>query len=900
MACSVKEEDVEERVKPEKEQGGEQNGGFKLVFEAAPFTSGDVDPDTKTSVVPDDNYSSYTFLWSAKDTVGIYPDAGNQVFFAMSGGAGAGTAEFDGGAWTCKEGHEYRSYFPFVGDIYLDATKIPVSFTGQKQVGNANSDHFQKYDYMYTPAVTKGEGDLTFSYHHLITAVLPWVELPAGHYTGITLSLDEPLFVTEGEYDLTAASPAIDNKAYSNTMHVELDVTFTTPDILKVFIPLAPMNMSGKTLTVTVTDEEDRTYEYTYNPSKQYVAGKIYRLRSAVSFVGIPEAVDMGLSVKWASFNLGSTAPEEYGDYYAWGETEPKTSYIWDTYKWCNGDYNKLTRYCYSTKTNYWDGDGSPDGKLTFADYNYTDDAAKSILGGDWRVPSLEEWEELRNNSTSVWTSNYNNTGVAGRIITSTKAGYTDKSIFLPAAGYMADTDLYDLGGTGRYWMSSLYASPESARATVLSSSGWITSGESLGRCFGLPIRPVNEAIINVTGITLSQASASVNAGSSLSLTATITPDNATEKSVTWSSSNTSIATVDSDGQVTAVAAGTATITATTVDGGFTATCTVTVLNAIDVKYYSCKVYSDHTDIKVYAGNRIDSSTGYGVSTLMKNWASATAVISGTSYSLAATDGDSSIASGGYGSYYWTWAFKNETVRAALLNASNTPVTIIMTDVFGGDYTLNYVENQSSTEWIYPYAYVVPEVIDLGLSVKWASFNLGATAPEEYGDYYAWGETGPKRNFNWSVYQWCNGTYNSLTKYNTNNSYGAVDNKTVLDLEDDAAHIILEGSWRMPTDAEWTELIENCTWTWTTINGVYGRKVTSNKSGYTDRWIFLPAAGYRNGTSLYDVRSWGYYWASSLDTDSPDLSWHAKFNSGDLYKVHQLRCLGKSIRPVTE
>ena len=138
------------------------------------------------------------------------------------------------------------------------------------------------------------------------------------------------------------------------------------------------------------------------------------------------------------------------------------------------------------------------------------------------------------------------------------------------------------------------------------------------------------------------------------------------------------------------------------------------------------------------------------------------------------------------------------------------------------------------------------EYVDLGLSVKWATCNVGASKPEEYGDYFAWGETQPKNTYDWSTYKWCNGSYDTQTKYCTKSSYGTVDNKTQLELSDDAARANWGGSWRMPTDAEMTELREQCTWTWTTQNGVYGYKVTSKKSGYTNKSIFLPAAGYRS------------------------------------------------------
>ena len=193
--------------------------------------------------------------------------------------------------------------------------------------------------------------------------------------------------------------------------------------------------------------------------------------------------------------------------------------------------------------------------------------------------------------------------------------------------------------------------------------------------------------------------------------------------------------------------------------------------------------------------------------------------------------------------------------------------------------------------------------VDLGLSVKWASFNVGASAPEEYGDYFAWGETEPKEDYSWSTYKWCKGSSSTMTKYCNNSSYGYngfTDNKTVLDPEDDAATVNWGGSWRMPTNEEQDELRSECTWTSTTINGVYGRKVTSNKEGYTDKWIFLPTAGYRNGSSFYNAGSDGYYWSSSLYTFYPYFAYLVRFNLGGVYWLSDNRCYGFSVRPVSE
>ena len=194
--------------------------------------------------------------------------------------------------------------------------------------------------------------------------------------------------------------------------------------------------------------------------------------------------------------------------------------------------------------------------------------------------------------------------------------------------------------------------------------------------------------------------------------------------------------------------------------------------------------------------------------------------------------------------------------------------------------------------------------VDLGLSVLWATSNLSASGLSDawwrHGDYYAWGETKTKSNYSWSTYKWCNGSSSTLTKYNTSSSIGAVDNKTEFkdyDYEDDAARKILGGKWRIPTDAEWTELIKNCTWTWTSL----GMTVKSKKVGYTDKSISLPAGGERINASLYSDSTCGYYWSSSLCTDDPYLAWIVVFSSSNVpQRSHGTRSDGISVRPVTE
>ena len=168
------------------------------------------------------------------------------------------------------------------------------------------------------------------------------------------------------------------------------------------------------------------------------------------------------------------------------------------------------------------------------------------------------------------------------------------------------------------------------------------------------------------------------------------------------------------------------------------------------------------------------------------------------------------------------------------------------------------------------------EYVDLGLSIKWATCNVGANKPEDYGDYFAWGETKPKKSY-------------------SSSNYSYTSNPTTLPLSADAARANWGGSWRMPTRAEQYELRNNCTWTWTTQNGVKGYKVTSNKNGNS---IFLPAAGYRSGSSLDYAGSSGNYWSSSLNTSYASSAYYLGFGSSRIDWYYRSRYYGYSVRPV--
>ena len=190
------------------------------------------------------------------------------------------------------------------------------------------------------------------------------------------------------------------------------------------------------------------------------------------------------------------------------------------------------------------------------------------------------------------------------------------------------------------------------------------------------------------------------------------------------------------------------------------------------------------------------------------------------------------------------------------------------------------------------------ECVDLGLpsGIKWATCNVGANTPEEYGGYYAWGETEEKTNYDWGTYKWSFAFSTSLTKYCTDSDFGSVDNKTVLDPEDDVAHVKWGGSWRMPTWAEQNELLTECTWTWTTLNGVKGYRVT----GPNGNSIFLPAAGERYGAVLDYRGTSASYWSSSLNYYYSVTASYLYFYSDKYDWSDFMRYLGRSVRPVSK
>ena len=349
-------------------------------------------------------------------------------------------------------------------------------------------------------------------------------------------------------------------------------------------------------------------------------------------------------------------------------------------------------------------------------------------------------------------------------------------------------------------------------------------------------------SVVELTGIALTEHAITLEKGGNKVLEIKLTPANATNKSVTWVSSNTSIVTV-TDGVVVGVAPGSTEIIAKS--GNYTDKCQVTVVVS------ATSVSLDLTELTLSPGE--------------------TATLKATVLPEDSTD-------------EVEWSSSDETV-ATVQNG-------VVTAVAEGEATITAKAGEKTATCSVKVE-IKMNAVDLGLSVKWADCNLGAAKPEDYGDYYAWGETTPKEDYSWSTYKW--GTSStSLTKYNTDSSRGPVDNKTVLEPSDDVASVKLGGKWRMPTVEEWDELLDVCTCTLMTENEVDGLKVVA-PNGHS---IFLPAAGQGHGTAF--AGGIGEYWSSSLNPFYPQDAAFLSFNSVSFGTGYYFRFTGRSVRAVTE
>lgn len=408
--------------------------------------------------------------WAEGDALGIYPIGGDQVKFPLSSGSASAFAYFDGGAWKLRSGVQYAAYYPFSKDNYtISQTAIPVNYTGQTQNGNNTTSHLGAYDFLACAASTpNANGEINLQMKHLGAILRFQLTMPkADSYKKVVLESSGACFVEKGRFDLTSATPAVSPTAISDSYTINLTNVSTTKnnETITVYAMAAPAKTGNMTVTVYSTDGWSK---YSANvDSKEFVAGGACTITANLTLAD-HDYVDLDLpsGTLWATCNVGADKPEEFGYYYAWGETSTKNSYSSSNYKWYIGSDESFGKY----------GD--------YANLDVSDDAAYVNWGSNWRMPNDYDFRELIN-SHNTTTEKVTQNGVIGLKITSRSNG---KSIFLPLAGYINGSTLIGAGTNAYYWSSETY---DEERVCYLHIQNGDVTVSDCSRYMGQSIRPV-------------------------------------------------------------------------------------------------------------------------------------------------------------------------------------------------------------------------------------------------------------------------------------------------------------------------------------------------------------------------------------------------------------------------
>ena len=486
------------------------------------------------------------------------------------------------------------------------------------------------------------------------------------------------------------------------------------------------------------------------------------------------EYVDLGLSVMWATCNVGANSPEECGGYYAWGETKTKDVYSFE-----------------NSKT-----DGKEIADFS-GDAQY--DAATANWGGLWRMPTEAEAEELLR---CKWEEVVIN-DVNGYKVT----GVNGNSIFIPKAGYISEEKFITKDRDSWLWTSTPTSSLRS-NAYCIESDSYYTTGDF--RMHGIPVRPVIDACGSIEVKNVPEGADVYINGKHYGTTPLLIPK--------------------------------------------------IKIGKYDLKFMKIgfPTRTESVTVKVDECSTIEQ---------VKDWQYYKEITINTNYNNAQVYVDGSYA--GNSPLKILLAYGTHVVKVDHKEGLQTQ-NILVDQHCSGVVNMELILRKTNGR----------QFVDLGLSVKWATCNVGANAPEQYGDYFAWGETMPKRKYT---------EKNSLTYCKT---IGDISGN----VKYDAATANWGGDWRMPTKEEMRELMDKCTWTWTTQNGVGGYKVTSKVNG---NYIFLPAAGcIEYGNKNYDSGADVEYWTSTPSSRWDGVAHNIYYSSYRKELEDTYRYDGLSIRAV--
>lgn len=473
-----------------------------------------IDDDTRSSVTIGESGAS--FAWDEDDVIGIFPDKGDQVSFAMEQGAGTQTATFSGGGWALKSSAKYAAYYPHVYEN-RDMTAIPVSYVGQTQNGNANTDHVGAYDFMATSVATPSNGAVAFDMQHLGCLVQLTITIPEPSVLRKVV-LDSSLKFTEtATVDLTALTPVITSVTQSNTFEIALNNIATTKanENVTIYLMIAPVDLTDSKLTATIHFADETSYKIKV-AGANLRAGKAYKLTAVVKTLNdyIDEyGVNHGKGTEiddviWAPVNCGYHKTDfKYGKLYQWGRKYGQgyngDEYIDGSYVKCadaivpNISYSNPSLSVGQAKENanvYFKGSGA--NWLNYSDdylwnAGFADNPVKTQYDpcpDGWRVPTYDEMYLLKQHKSS-WTTYNDQFGYwfSG----SSDYSETTNSVFFSAGGrftyYGYASDRREVG---YYWVSEAASNDRAFYLMIYTDYVPLSSNS---RIYGCSVRCVQE-----------------------------------------------------------------------------------------------------------------------------------------------------------------------------------------------------------------------------------------------------------------------------------------------------------------------------------------------------------------------------------------------------------------------
>lgn len=590
---------------------------------------------------------------------------------------------------------------------------------------------------------------------------------------------------------------------------------------------------------------------------KQFCIWFLSLLAPIAAMADTHEYVDLGLSSKtlWAKTNIGASTPEGFGDYFAWGETTTKSTYSWSNYKYCSGSAETVQ-----------------DIGETISGTQY--DAARANWGSEWQMPTYDQINELIDEcNISIRTSN----GVKGMAFT----GPNGNTLFFPCPGYKYDSKFVSENSLTYYWGGSKDIEGNvDSKATAFyikigPGTGWTAWCTVAQRRTGLPIRPVRSqggGTVEPTtptpeaidlGLSVKWASFNLGANSAEKFGSFYAwGETATKNSYTWANYQHANGTAATSKDIGADISGTNYDAATALWGSDW---------RIPTKAEITELYQKCT----FTAATVNGVNGYTV----KGPSGKTIFMP-----LAGCSYDGKIYGSGSYTYYWSGNISTSTNQKAYslyLKAATTP-TIAQIQRRTG-VAIRPVKGEKTTQDPNTQAL---ELVDLGLSVKWANQNVDATHETQYGKYYAWGETSAKTTYTWANYTLCSGS--AYTSFNIGSNISQSENY-------DVAYKRSNKTMCIPTNEQWQELINQCSWVEKTENNVKGYRVT----GPNGNSIFLPFSGCSYDGKNYGVGSYSYYWTSNNVSNDISKAQATYLKTGIKTTFSSLnRRTGVAIRPV--